>query len=177
MQESYDDVMVKRKVARLEEDLRRSRTEINTLAIQSKSNIRGDTNTTNVNKSMKMMNEFQLEKKRMSEELNFFKKKNGELESVLKDKEPERVNTLEGIGFMGSKMMIEIDSFENKYKSHCRQITDVLAYCDINSRLGIEKKLDEIADEIAELKRRTDNSITMNNFNLTTSTKTRSKIY
>jgi len=49
--------MVKRKVARLEEDLRRSRTEINTLAIQSKSKIRGDTNTTNVNKSMKMMNE------------------------------------------------------------------------------------------------------------------------
>lgn len=114
MQESYDDVMVKRKIARLEEDLRRSRNEINTLAIESKSKIRGDTNSTGVKTSMKMMNEFQLEKKRLSEELNFYKKKNVELESLLKDKEPERINTMEGIGFMGSKMVIEIDSFENK---------------------------------------------------------------
>lgn len=169
--------MVKRKIARLEEDLRRSRNEINTLAIESKSKIRGDTNSTGVKTSMKMMNEFQLEKKRLTEEMNFYKKKNAELESLLKDKEPERINTMEGIGFMGSKMVIEIDSFENKYKGHCKQISDILAYCDINSRLGIEKKLDEIQEEIQELKRRTDNSVTLNNFNLTTSTRSRSRVY
>jgi len=119
--------MVKRKVARLEEDLRRSRTEINKLAIETKSKIRGDTNSTNVKSSMKLVNEFQLEKKRLNEELIYYKKKNVELEHVLKDKEPERINTMEGIGFMGSKMMIEIDSFENKYRGHCKQISDVLA--------------------------------------------------
>lgn len=127
MQESYDDVIVKRKIARLEEDLRRSRAEINRLAIESKSRIRGDTNSDNVKSSMKMMNEFQLEKKRLNEELGYYKGKNTELENALKDREPERMNTMEGIGFMGSKMLIELDTFENKYKAHVRSISDILA--------------------------------------------------
>ena len=93
----------------------------------------------------------------------------------MKDKEPERKNTMEGIGFMGSKMLIELDSFENKFKTKYKQIADVLAQCDISSRLGIEKKLDEVADEIQELKKRTDNSITLNNFNLSTSFKSGSR--
>lgn len=76
MKEPLDDVMVKRKIARLEEDLKRSRKEINRLAIENKSKIRGDVGTDNVKNSLKLMNEFQLEKKRLEEELNFYKTKN-----------------------------------------------------------------------------------------------------
>lgn len=76
MKEPLDDVMVKRKIARLEEDLKRSRKEINRLAIENKSKIRGDVGTDNVKTSLKLMNEFQLEKKRLEEELNFYKNKN-----------------------------------------------------------------------------------------------------
>lgn len=71
MKETYDDVMVKRKIARLEEDLKRARKEINRLAIENKSKIRGDIGSENVKSSLKLMNEFQLDKKRLEEELNF----------------------------------------------------------------------------------------------------------
>lgn len=71
MKESYDDVMVKRKIARLEEDLKRSRKEINRLAVETKSQVRGDFNSENMKTSLKLMNEFTLEKKRLEEEINF----------------------------------------------------------------------------------------------------------
>lgn len=71
MKESYDDVMVKRKIARLEEDLKRSRKEINRLAIENKSKVRGDVGSEHMKSSLKLMNEFQLDKKRLEEELNF----------------------------------------------------------------------------------------------------------
>jgi len=71
MKESYDDVMVKRKIARLEEDLKRARKEINRLAIENKSKVRGDIGSDSMKSSLKLMNEFQLEKKRLEEEVSF----------------------------------------------------------------------------------------------------------
>lgn len=56
MNEPYDDIMVKRKIARLEEDLKRSRIEINRLAIENKSKVRGDINSDNMKNSLKMVN-------------------------------------------------------------------------------------------------------------------------
>jgi len=46
-----------------------------------------------------------------------------------------------------------------------------LADVDISSRLNVEKQLDAIGDEIVELKRRVDNSIALNNYNMSTSFK------
>jgi len=63
--------MVKRKIARLEEDLKRSRKEINRLAIENKSKVRGDVGSEHMKSSLKLMNEFQLDKKRLEEELSF----------------------------------------------------------------------------------------------------------
>jgi len=71
MKESYDDVMVKRKIARLEEDLRRARKEVNRFAVENKSKIRGDLASGDMKSSLKLMNEFQLEKKRLEEELSY----------------------------------------------------------------------------------------------------------
>jgi len=106
--------MVKRKIARLEEDLKRSRKEINRLAVENKSKVRGDFGSDHMKSSLKLVNEFQLEKKRLEEEVNFYKSKTQELEYSVRDKEPERQNTLEGINFMGTKMAIELDAFEKK---------------------------------------------------------------
>lgn len=124
MKESYDDVMVKRKIARLEEDLKRSRKEINKLAIENKSKIRGDLGSDNMKSSLKLMNEFTLDKKRLEEEVHFYKSKNNELEYSLLNKEPERINTMEGINFMGTKMLIEIESFEKKVQENNRKVSD-----------------------------------------------------
>lgn len=63
--------MVKRKIARLEEDLKRSRKEINRLAIENKSGVRGDLGSDSMKSSLKLMNEFKLEKTRLEEEVNF----------------------------------------------------------------------------------------------------------
>lgn len=64
----------------MEEDLKRARKEINRLAIESKSKIRGDIGTDNMQSSLKIVNELTLDKKRVEEELNFYKSKNKELE-------------------------------------------------------------------------------------------------
>jgi len=80
MKENYDDVMVKRKIARLEEDLKRSRKEINRLAVENKSKIRGDIGSEHMKSSLKLVNEFQLEKKRLEEEVMFYKSKCQEME-------------------------------------------------------------------------------------------------
>jgi len=50
-------------------------------------------------------------------------------------------------------------------------ISEVLADVDIGSRLNVEKQLDAVGEEIVELKRRVDNSLALNNFNLTASKK------
>lgn len=163
MKESYDDVMVKRKIARLEEDLKRARKEINRLAVENKSQIRGDLVSGNMKSSLKIVNEFQLEKKRLEEEVSFYKHKNHNLESTMRDKEPERMNTMEGINFMGTKMLIEIDSFDKKFKANYKNVQDTLSNVDINSRLAIEKSLDNTQEELNELKKRVDNSILLNN--------------
>lgn len=169
MKEPYEDVMVRRKIARLEEDLKRARKEINRLAVENKSKIRGDFDSDHMRSSLKLMNEFQLDKKRLEEEVNFWRGKAGELENAVKDREPERLNTMEGINFMGQKMVIELDSFEKKFGAHVRQVSDMLCDVDINSRLNVEKSLDAIGEEIGELRKRVTNSLTLNNFNLSTS--------
>lgn len=91
------------------------------------------------------------------------------MESSLKDKEPSRVNTMEGINFMGHKMLIEVDSFEKKFNDSMRHVHNVLGSVDINSRLEVEKNLDSVAEEINELKRRVENSIVLNEYNIKTS--------
>lgn len=70
---------------------------------------------------------------------------------------------MEGIHFMGVKMGIEVDSFQERYQGYVRSINDTLSNVDINSRLSIEKNLDCIQEEINELKKRIDNSIQLNN--------------
>eukprot|EP00341_Mesodinium_pulex_P004101 CAMPEP_0116937634 /NCGR_PEP_ID=MMETSP0467-20121206/31619_1 /TAXON_ID=283647 /ORGANISM="Mesodinium pulex, Strain SPMC105" /LENGTH=80 /DNA_ID=CAMNT_0004619483 /DNA_START=1238 /DNA_END=1480 /DNA_ORIENTATION=+ len=78
---------------------------------------------------------------------------------------------MEGINFMGTKMLIEIDSFEKKFQENTRRVHDVLSAVDINSRLGVEKNLDTVYDEINELKKRVQNSIQLNEFNMTTNSR------
>lgn len=124
MKEPYEDVIVKRKIARLEEDLKRSRKEINRLAVENQSKVRGDFSSQHMKSSLKMVNEFQLEKKRLEEEVAFWKAKSGQMETQIKDKEPERITTMEGINFMGTKMLIEVDSFEKKFQGNVRQVSD-----------------------------------------------------
>jgi len=93
------------------------------------------------------------------------------MEFSIQDREPERMNTMEGINFMGTKMLIEIDSFEKKFQENTRRVHDVLSAVDINSRLGVEKNLDTVYDEINELKKRVQNSIQLNEFNMTTNSR------
>lgn len=161
--------MVKRKIARLEEDLKRARKEINKLAIENKSQVRGDICSEGVKGSLRLMNEFQLEKKRLEEEVAFYRNRNHQLENSLRDKEPERINTMEGINFMGTKMLVEVEGFDKKVRNEFKQVEGLLGNTDINTRLGVEKHLDAVAEEISELKKNVENSIVLNNFNLTTS--------
>lgn len=89
------------------------------------------------------------------------------MEQVSLSREPERVNTMEGINFMGTKMLIEVDSFEKRYQEGVRQVANVLTNVDINSRLSVEKNLDQVGEEIQNLRKRVENSIVLNNFNMT----------
>jgi len=89
------------------------------------------------------------------------------MEQVSLSRAPERVNTMEGINFMGTKMLIEVDSFEKRYQEGVRQVANVLTNVDINSRLSVEKNLDQVGEEIQNLRKRVENSIVLNNFNMT----------
>jgi hypothetical protein len=82
--------MVKKKISRLEEDLKKAKQQINRLAVENKSKIRGDEGSTKVKTSLKLMNEFQLEKKRLEEEVSFLKTQNKDLGKTIKNREPER---------------------------------------------------------------------------------------
>jgi len=175
MKEPYDDVMVKRKIARLEEDLKRARKEINKLAIENKSKIRGDIGSENVKSSLKLMNEFQLDKKRLEEELNFYKNKNHEYETRMITGEDEKISIMDGMNFMGNKLRIEIDTFEKKYMNNLRQVSNTLNNTDIETKLKIEKILDNVTDDLQDLKKRVDNAIQLNQFNKTSTLKTKKK--
>jgi len=86
----------------------------------------------------------------------------------MKDNAPERINTMEGINFMGNKMVIEIDSFEKKFHNQVRKVTDALSHVDVNSRIAIEKSLDSAAEELTDLKKRVENSLLLNSYNMST---------
>jgi len=89
--------------------------------------------------------------------------------------EDEKISIMDGMNFMGNKLRIEIDTYEKKYMNNLRQVSNILNNTDIDTKLRIEKILDSVTDDLQDLKKRVDNAIQLNQFNKTSTLKTKKK--